>query len=146
MPSQLSDKVMKWCTETPSVTQVIEKDLQKSPGEVAKGLFGHEAVSIGDSNTSASAGSQGPSTAPILEPPRPTDDELEKARRCGNWGNTEPSELFLHMYHAALLTLEVDPLAGVVSPSVMGSTGVIPLTVIGVVWDVCRHLVSFPHE
>jgi hypothetical protein len=48
----------------------------------------------------------------------------------------------LRMFHDGLLALEHDPLAGVVSPSLMGSTGTMPLTVIGVVWDMARHMVG----
>ena|ERR1700753_871455 len=131
MSSTLSDKILKWTTETPSVTQLLEKDPTKSPAAVAKELFGHEAISNGHSNSLSASASASLSEA-----------ELERTRKCGKWGNSQPSELFLSMLHAALLTLENDPLAGVVSPSVMASNGVVPLTVIGVVWDICRHMVS----
>jgi hypothetical protein len=142
MSTKLSDKVLKLATETPSVTQLLEKDPSKAPLAVAKELFGHENITLGDSNKSSPAASGASSpNGTSLHYAEATDDELEKARRCGNWGNSQPSETFLRMYHAALLTLEHDPLMGVVSPSVMGSNGVIPLTVIGVVWDICRHMV-----
>ncbi|KAF2089467.1 phospholipase D/nuclease [Saccharata proteae CBS 121410] len=66
--------------------------------------------------------------------------DLERARQCGNFGDTRPSELFLRVWHDALCALEHDPLEGVVSPPLMGSTGVIPLTVIGPLPDICRHM------
>jgi hypothetical protein len=142
MPVTLSDKILKWTTETPSVTQLLEKDPSKTPAAAAKELFGHEKISNGNSNHSSASGSKSSSPSPIWEAATPNEAELERTRKCGNWGNSQPSELFLSMLHAALLTLEHDPLAGVVSPSVMASNGVIPLTVIGVVWDICRHMVS----
>lgn len=63
-----------------------------------------------------------------------------RARQCGNWGNSEPSELFLQCFHDALCSLEYDARAGMVSPSLMGSHGVIPLTIIAPLPDICRHM------
>jgi hypothetical protein len=140
MHSTLSEKVLKWATSTPSVTSVLEKDPSKSPGAAAKELFGHD-ISLGDSKSSSSNASNASSPNAALQHAHATDDEIEKARQCGNWGESQPSELFLRMFHAALLTLDHDPLAGMVSPSLIGSHGVIPLTVIGVVADICRHMV-----
>lgn len=139
MAHTLSDKVIRWC-KGPSVTQLLEEDPSKSPGQAIKELFGHESIFEGDSNTSPSEASKISTDASILEAPKQNHDYLEQARKCGNWGDCQPSELFLKLYHASLLTLEHDPLAGVVSPSLMGSTGVIPLTVIGLIEDICRHL------
>jgi hypothetical protein len=143
MSTKLSDKVLKLVTETPSVTQLLEKDHTKAPIAAAKELFGHENITLGDSNKSSPTASGTSSPNGNLHYVEATDDELEKTRKCGNWGNSQPSETFLRMYHAALLTLDHDPLVGVVSPSLMGNNGVITLTVIGVVWDVCRHMVIF---
>ena len=44
------------------------------------------------------------------------------------------------MYRDVLLTLDVDPMVGMTSPPLMGSSGVIPLTVIGPLPDICRHM------
>lgn len=86
-------------------------------------------------------------------------DELEKARACGNFGSTETSELFLkvgeylrrsfsrlihsiQVYHDALCSLEKNPMSGVVSPPLLGSTGVLPLTIVAPLPDLCRHLAN----
>ncbi|KAI4121966.1 MAG: hypothetical protein LQ338_006063 [Usnochroma carphineum] len=45
--------------------------------------------------------------------------DLERAYNCGQWGN---------------------PLAGVTSPPLVGSSGVVPLTIIGPLPDICRHM------
>jgi hypothetical protein len=44
------------------------------------------------------------------------------------------------MYHDVLVTLEKNPLVGVCSPSLIGSTGVCPLTIMAPVPDICRHM------
>ena len=46
----------------------------------------------------------------------------------------------MRCYHDALLALEHNPLNGCVSPNLMGSNGVIPLTVVGSIVDVNRHM------
>lgn len=38
-----------------------------------------------------------------------------------------------------MYTLEADPLAGLVSPSLLGSSGVIPLSIVSVIPDIMRH-------
>ncbi|GAA5960569.1 hypothetical protein JCM21900_002846 [Sporobolomyces salmonicolor] len=69
----------------------------------------------------------------------PTGEDLDQACDCGKFGGTRPSELFLKIYYEALCTLEKDPLVGLVSPSLMGSTGVIPLSIISVIPDIIQH-------
>ncbi|KAK7981648.1 hypothetical protein PG988_003886 [Apiospora saccharicola] len=68
------------------------------------------------------------------------EGELEKARQCGKWGPNEPSELFLRLYHDALCMLDEDLGSGMVSPSLMGTNGVIPLTIISCIPDIVRHM------
>ncbi|KAL6232585.1 hypothetical protein BDW75DRAFT_217392 [Aspergillus navahoensis] len=69
-------------------------------------------------------------------------DGLRKAKECGNWGGAEPSTLFLRIYRDALATLGRNPLGGVVSPPLMGSNGVVPLTIIAPLPDICRHMAN----
>ncbi|OJJ47235.1 hypothetical protein ASPZODRAFT_151760 [Penicilliopsis zonata CBS 506.65] len=69
-------------------------------------------------------------------------DDLQKAAECGQWGAAEPSRLFLEIYRDALSTLEKHPMAGVVSPPLMGSRGVVPLTIVAPLPDLCRHLAN----
>ncbi|KAF7620749.1 hypothetical protein AFLA_006047 [Aspergillus flavus NRRL3357] len=69
-------------------------------------------------------------------------DSLQKALECGNWGPTKPSNLFLKIYHDALCTLEKNPMAGVVSPPLMGSHGIAPLTIVAPLPDLCRHMAN----
>lgn len=50
-----------------------------------------------------------------------------------------PSDLFLKMFGAAQETLVQEPLSGVVSPPLLGSSGVVPFTIISVVTDIMKH-------
>jgi hypothetical protein len=139
MATRITDNVFEYCTSYTSVTEEYAKLLKSdphsaSPGKAASKLFGHHEMSI---------------SGPPLPKERSavTPEELERAYRCGKWGEqdkgtTRPSELFLRMYHDALCTLDKDPLIGCVSPSVMGSCGTLPLTIIAPLPDICRHMVS----
>ena len=48
--------------------------------------------------------------------------------------------LTLQIFHDALRPLNGDPLIGMVSPPLMGSSGVNPLTIIAPLSDICRHM------
>ncbi|CAF5114211.1 unnamed protein product, partial [Rotaria sp. Silwood1] len=50
-----------------------------------------------------------------------------------------PSDLFLKLFYGVICTLQHNPLAGCVSPSLIGSTGVIPLTIISTIPDIMYH-------
>lgn len=126
MAAKISEKVYKWCTSEESVSSLLAKDPTLAPGKAAEKLYGKEHTSVSEKKH-----------------PNNYDyslEELERAYQCGKWGDTRPSELFLRIYHDALLPLEQDPLMGVVSPSLMGSSGAIPLTIIGPLPDICRHM------
>ncbi|KAK7510409.1 hypothetical protein IWZ03DRAFT_301041, partial [Phyllosticta citriasiana] len=78
------------------------------------------------------------------KPPRErrpaSPEDLELLLQFANSGPTRPSDLFLNIWHDALRALDHDPLAGLVSPPLMGSSGVIPLTFIGPTPDICRDM------
>jgi hypothetical protein len=150
MQTRISDKVYNWCTATHSISDSLAVDPTLPPGHAAKKLFGHDAISVGEEVTTkqnqqhiqaAGPSAQSPSSSSALPASDPNPEDLERAFQCGRFGDTRPSDLFLKVFHDALLTLDHDPLNGVVSPCLMGSTGVIPLSGIGVVWDICRHMV-----
>ncbi|KIK70742.1 hypothetical protein GYMLUDRAFT_32791 [Collybiopsis luxurians FD-317 M1] len=60
----------------------------------------------------------------------------------GNFGQTQPSSLFQKIYHSILqnLALSGDPMAGMVSPPLLASSGVVPLTIIAPLSDIVRHM------
>ncbi|UJR31202.1 hypothetical protein I4U23_018706 [Adineta vaga] len=67
-----------------------------------------------------------------------TDEELNFAAEYGQFPS-RPSNLFLKLFHNVLCTLERDPLCGRVSPSLIASSGVIPLTIISTIPDIMQH-------
>nr|GAT53340.1 predicted protein [Mycena chlorophos] len=109
-----------------TVSSLIRKNPKMSPGEAWKKLYGHLP-------SKATAGP--PEHKPL------TEEDVEQARKCGNWGTgAQPSDLFLKMYHDAVCALEHDVGHGMVSPPLMGSSGTVPLTCISVVPDIMRHM------
>ncbi|PTB66478.1 hypothetical protein BBK36DRAFT_20145 [Trichoderma citrinoviride] len=91
-----------------------------------------------NNNDTANNGRPSPATTTTTTT-RQTRD-LDLAYKCGRWGPTTPSPLFLQAFADALRCLDADPLAGVVSPPLMGTHGTVPLTVIAPLVDVIRHV------
>ncbi|GAA5983494.1 hypothetical protein JCM10908_000308 [Rhodotorula pacifica] len=65
-------------------------------------------------------------------------EELEEAAQRGNFPY-RPSDLFLKMYSDVLTCLTRDPLAGNVSPALIGSQGTIPLSIVSTIPDIMQH-------
>lgn len=129
MGSKISDQVYSLCTSKESVTSYMAQNPSASPGEAAKELYYQDEMLISEGQ------------APDHRAPA-SQEELQRAHECGNWGKHPPSELFLRIFHDSLIPLQHDPLMGVCSPSLVGSCGVMPLTIIGPLPDICRHMVS----
>ncbi|KAI0317533.1 hypothetical protein OF83DRAFT_1171920 [Amylostereum chailletii] len=133
-----SERVVALCNSPDSVTTTLAAgELSKPVSAVVKQLF--------KSKTHSREGSQEAQVQAIND----ETDELSKAERCGKFPY-KPSRLFLQIYNDVLSPLERDPLAGVVSPSLLGSSGVVPLSVVSVIPDIMRHyaelIVSAQHE
>ncbi|CAF0891721.1 unnamed protein product [Adineta ricciae] len=67
-----------------------------------------------------------------------TEAELDFAADFGRFPY-RPSTLFLKLFHNVLSTLQRDPLSGRCSPSLIGSSGVIPLTIVSTIPDIMQH-------
>ncbi|GAA5877151.1 hypothetical protein JCM3774_003316 [Rhodotorula dairenensis] len=65
-------------------------------------------------------------------------EELEEAAQRGNFPY-RPSDLFLKMYADVLTCLTRDPLAGNVSPALIGSQGTLPLSIVSTIPDIMQH-------
>lgn len=83
-PNMISEKVFELCTGSESVSSLLAKDPTLTPGEAWKKLYGHHA----QKESKATA---------VAHRDHVTSDDLQRARECGNWGPTEPSELFLRV-------------------------------------------------
>ncbi|POV99114.1 hypothetical protein PSTT_14015 [Puccinia striiformis] len=74
----------------------------------------------------------------------PSQEQIQLAFQSGKWSTEthyagRPSDLFLKIYSDVLLCLERNQLAGVVSPSLIATCGVIPLTILSVIPDIIQH-------
>ncbi|KAF9344014.1 hypothetical protein BGX26_004918 [Mortierella sp. AD094] len=121
----VSENVLQLCQATETVSSVLAKDPTAAPGEVVKKLYGHHKKVF--------------NYDPEKNRPAASAQAQEQALKCGRWGPTQPSSLFLQAYADALSCLEADPMSGLVSPPLMGSHGTVPLTVIAPLADIMRH-------
>lgn len=80
----ISDKVYKLCTSQETVSSLLTKDPTMAPGDAWKQLYGGDAAGEKESKDEARR---------IRDTTTPED--LQRALECGNWGPTQPSELFL---------------------------------------------------
>ncbi|KAB8208811.1 hypothetical protein BDV34DRAFT_210536 [Aspergillus parasiticus] len=123
----LPERVYQLCHSSKTVSSELARDPNQAPTKVFHKLYSDYHVK--DDVSKSEDGRDGP-------------DSLQKALDCGNWGPTKPSNLFLKIYHDALCTLEKNPMAGVVSPPLMGSHGIAPLTIVAPLPDLCRHMAN----
>ncbi|KAL2839945.1 hypothetical protein BJY01DRAFT_250211 [Aspergillus pseudoustus] len=129
LPKMISQNVYNLCHDDRTVSSEVAGDSKGVPCKVFKDLFESERPEKRGGELSSDEESR-------------EDDELMKAAECGRWGGTEPSRLFLKIYHDTLCTLDKNPLGGVVSPPLMGSNGVVPLTIIAPLPELCRHMAN----
>ncbi|KAJ5287274.1 hypothetical protein N7478_002960 [Penicillium angulare] len=118
-----------------TVTSELAQDPSQTPEAVFKRLYEHHEI---PHPHLIEHGGHGLSAEEIAEFEK--KDAVQKALACGNWGSSEPSELFLQVHHDVLGSLDKDPGTGVVSPPLIASRGVIPLTIVAPLPDLCRHL------
>ncbi|KAK3307379.1 uncharacterized protein B0T15DRAFT_414522 [Chaetomium strumarium] len=132
---RISDRLIRLCTSSESVSSLVAENPTLAPGDAWEMLYGEHAlkVAVDHGHKRQDSGKSIGSDAEAV-------DELEKAAKCGKWGPTKPSELFLKIYHDALCTIDQDPFRAMVSPSLMGACGTIPLTIISILPDIVRHM------
>ncbi|KAI0433610.1 hypothetical protein F5Y09DRAFT_52337 [Xylaria sp. FL1042] len=126
---KITNRLYDWCRSEDSVSSVLAANPNSTPKEIWRKLFHDD-----DRRKSGEEYKSKAEITPIQ------DEELQRARMCGKWGSREPSELFTKLYHDALCTLDDNPERGVVSPCLMGSSGILPLTIISVIPDIVRHM------
>ncbi|KAI9715716.1 MAG: hypothetical protein M1828_000731 [Chrysothrix sp. TS-e1954] len=123
----LSEHLQQQCQSPDSISSGLAISPDRSPGDISKEMY--------DSHNLVDVEAKMPKERGIA-----SGTDLELVRKCGNFGDTKPSELFLRTFGDVLLTLEKDRVAGAVSPSLIGTTGVVPFAVIGPLHDVVRHM------
>lgn len=122
----VSQHVLALCQASETVSSVLAKTPTEAPGDIVKKLYGHHKKDLHHD--------------PEKYRTAITAQGLEDAMKCGHWGPTQPSPLFLQAYADVLNCLDVDPVSGVVSPPLMGSHGTVPLTIIAPLADIIRHV------
>ena len=130
-----NDYIQGLCTSPESIASEYAKDSSKEIGAVVKHL--RKEWKQKASNKAKSDGG----------------NELDVAMACGKFPG-KPSDLFLKVrrgprtylllisskvYADILGTLEEDPFANLISPSLTGSAGTIPLSIVSVIPDIMRH-------
>ncbi|CAK7198325.1 hypothetical protein SEUCBS139899_000985 [Sporothrix eucalyptigena] len=123
----LGDDIVKLCTSKESVSSLLAADPTLAAGDAWHTLYGkYRPTNDGHSKKGA--------TTKV--------DDLARAAECGKWGPTKPSDLFLKIYRDVLAVVEESPERAMVSPSLLGSCGVAPLTVISTIPDIARHMAN----
>ncbi|KAG9315842.1 hypothetical protein JVU11DRAFT_3491 [Chiua virens] len=149
-----------------NVTEVADHDDDVSPGQLAKTLYDsdeHASHHDGDPAKKhhmipggrhieafkALFHDTGKKDVERIQAIEPTQEDLDLAAQCGDFGS-RPSDLFLKIYVDVLATLDTNPWAGVVSPPLLGSRGVVNLSIISVIPDIMQHyhdcIVNAEHE
>jgi hypothetical protein len=85
-PTMVSDGLHKLCTSKESVTALLAEDPTLAPGDAWKKLYGSYAPT-----STAAVGSRRDSE----EVHSFSAEDLQRVAECGNWGPSQPSELFL---------------------------------------------------
>ncbi|KAJ4472653.1 hypothetical protein C8R41DRAFT_870396 [Lentinula lateritia] len=96
-----------------TISSEYARDPTEEPGKIAKRLYEHVK-----------------------------DTTNEPAVELGNFGATTPSPLFQSIYQSILRNLAAsgDALAGMVSPPLIATSGVVPLTIIAPLPDIVKHM------
>ncbi|KAG8526667.1 uncharacterized protein KY384_008096 [Bacidia gigantensis] len=124
----LSEALIKLCqSNDSSISAALAGEPTAAPTELWQRLFGQQKAA-------ASGVDPGDSDAALSQ------ERLAQAQKCGHWGPTQPSELFLRAFWSAIRCLDYDIGSGMVSPALMGSYGTLPFTIIAPLADIARHM------
>ena len=133
-----SDALVALATGSETITSTLAKNPNQDIDTLAERLFSKKLVNGGNCEAVQRALKGHPDYSP---------EDLARAERCGQFP-LKPSDLFLKVralatnypfhlhvtfckiYCGVLDTLEQDPLIGMVSPPLLGASGVVPLTIV----------------
>lgn len=91
----LSEKLVAMCTSLDSVSALLAEDPSMPPGDAWKKLYGGVAKAAA-SEAEADVKEKGVnSLKDAITQGKLSPEEMEKATKCGKWGNKTPSDLFL---------------------------------------------------
>lgn len=150
----VSDKAYSLTHSQKTLTAALAASPASSPGDLVKTLYAEHhkkpVSSVGYLETFMGVlqhGNDNETQRLGIPPGEPTQTDLDRAAECGDFGS-RPSDLFLKVsevrqtcnldslhkkiYCDVLATLDTNPWAGVVSPPLLGSRGVVNLSIISV--------------
>ncbi|EGN98552.1 hypothetical protein SERLA73DRAFT_183613 [Serpula lacrymans var. lacrymans S7.3] len=136
----ITEKVYNLTHSQKTLTTAFAAAPHSSPGELGKSLYiehhhHHSAPNASGGVLSTVKGMLHGGNANelkrIIKDEYPSQEDLDRAAECGQFGS-RPSDLFLKIYHDVLCTLDADPWACSVSPPLLGSRGVVNLSIISV--------------
>lgn len=162
---QVSDRVYAITHSKETVTTAFASSQDSSPGRIMKKLYrDYRRHKHKDRGSSWSVGVQQDTATKEEHSTRekyhvqpdlsslstePTQADLDRAAECGDFGR-RPSDLFLKMYVDVLAAIDKELWSGVVSPPLLGSRGVVTMSVISVIPDIMQHhydcIVAARHE
>ncbi|KAI1818410.1 hypothetical protein GGS20DRAFT_288209 [Poronia punctata] len=131
----ISERLYDMCRSEESVSSLMGKHPDLTPADAWLKLMERQRAHSGDEKDVEESPHQREACSD-----RDLSEELHRARDCGKWGRNEPSDLFISIYNDTLCNLNKDPGLGMVSPSLLGRSGTIPLTIISVLPDIVRHM------
>ncbi|KAG0703755.1 hypothetical protein DFH29DRAFT_914887 [Suillus ampliporus] len=137
----ISDEVYSLTHSQKTLTAALAASPTSSPGHLAEALYAgsyHKKPTASGGYLETLMGALHVNETRRMPSGDPTQADLDRAAECGKFGS-RPSDLFLKIYCDVLATLETNPWAGVVSPPLLGSRGVINLSIISVIPDIIQH-------
>ncbi|KAL5511953.1 hypothetical protein ACEPAH_5172 [Sanghuangporus vaninii] len=120
-----NEYVRELCGSAPSLAEELAKDPNRSVDQVVKSMRQEWRARR----------KEGGRTKPVFSGEK---DRLDRAAECGKFPY-RPSELFLKVYADVLDCISRKPFSNLASPSVIGSSGVVPLSIVSVIPDIMRH-------
>ncbi|KAL5533428.1 hypothetical protein ACEPAF_5204 [Sanghuangporus sanghuang] len=120
-----NEYVRELCRNAPSIAEELAKDPSRSVDQVVKSMRREWRARRKESGR----------TKPVFSGEK---DRLDRAAECGKFPY-RPSELFLKVYADVLDSISRNPFSNLASPSVIGSSGVVPLSIVSVIPDIMRH-------
>ena len=82
----ISDRLVDLCTSSESVSTILAQEPTLAPSDAWKKLYKHHAGKLTGPHSIHEAGKR-----------EASKEALERAAKCGKWGPTQPSELFLRV-------------------------------------------------
>ncbi|KAL2754268.1 hypothetical protein ACRALDRAFT_2043299 [Sodiomyces alcalophilus JCM 7366] len=129
----ISDELYHYCSVRENVSQLLAEDPSLTPAEAWEKLYGKGRRRQDGREEAKDAANGGVAPSRRLS-------SIDTFAALGKWGKTQPSDLFLKIYGDSLRTIDHRLDQAVVSPSLMATSGTVPLTILSTIPDIARHM------